>query len=462
VAGDQAETIRSYLGQAGGWIGKLTAVRRDGSRFVVMLSASTIELEGQETACVVGSFVDMTYRERLNAMLWERIDRLQALREIDRGILAERSIREIGEAALRHVRRVVPCPTASVVLFDLERNRAQMLAAVPAEEYSRFEPEARFPLTGWEEVLEALQRDGIYMIENVRRLPLPAPTLEMIGLRSPRTYGVVPLRCEGRLLGSLNLALKEAGDLTGQHQSVAREVADSLAVAIRHAQLDASIARHREQLRALTVRLAELDEARRRALASDLHDRIGQRLTALGINLNVIKAGLDVEQAPQLCSRLDDSLGLLSETTDRVRLVMADLRPPMLDDYGLLPTLRWCGEQLAARTDIHVVVEGSEPDPRFPSPIEDTLVRIAQEALTNVAKHAKASQVTIALSHEGDRIRLAISDDGGGFDPNRINGASSRHWGLLTMTERAEGLGGHCRVESEPGEGTRVVVEVTR
>lgn len=462
VAGDQAETIRSYLDQAGGWIGKLTAVRGDGTRFEVMLAASLVRFDGQETACVVGCFVDMTYRDRLKTMLWQQIDRLRALREIDRGILAATSLREIGEAALRHVRQAVPCRTASVVLFDLENHRARMLAAIPADEYSPFEPEARFPLTGWEGVLEALQRDEIYPIEDVLGVPLPAPTLEMIRQRKPHTYAVVPLRCEGRLLGSLNLGLEESQDLTSQHESIAWEVADSLAVAIRHAQLDASIIRHREQLRALTVRLAESDETKRRALARDLHDQIGQRLTALGINLNMIRAGLDVEQAPQLCSRLDDSLGLLSETTDRVRRVMADLRPPMLDDYGLLPTLHWCGEQLASRTGIHVVTEGSEPQPRLPSSIEDALVRIAQEALTNVAKHAKASQVAMALSHEGDRIRLTISDNGVGYDPDRISGASSPHWGLVTMTERAEGLGGHCRVESEPGEGTRVVVEVTR
>jgi signal transduction histidine kinase len=349
-----------------------------------------------------------------------------------------------------------------VTLFDLERNWGRIVAAVPAEAFDRSPAEASFPLTGWEEVLEALQRNDIHVIDDILRLPLPTPTREMLESRPPHTFACLPLRSEGELLGSLNLALVDSEALTDPGESVAREVAVSLAVAIRHAQLDASIAHHREQLRMLTSRLAEIDEAKRRALARDLHDRIGQRLTALGINLNIIKAGLDLEPAPQLRSRLDDSLRLLEETTDCVRQVMAELRPPMLDDYGLVPTLRWCGEQLASRTEISVAVEGDEPSPRLPAAIEDALVRITQEALTNVSKHANASQVAIALAQQGNEIRLTIRDDGEGFDPTSVNHDASLHWGLLTMSERADAVGGRCHIESQRGQGTRVVVEVTR
>jgi signal transduction histidine kinase len=140
--------------------------------------------------------------------------------------------------------------------------------------------------------------------------------------------------------------------------------------------------------------------------------------------------------------------------------VIADLRPPMLDDYGLLPTLRWCGQQLGSRTDVEVVVRGEEPAPRLPSSTEDTLVRITQEALTNVAKHAQAGRVTISLAALDDAVRLAIEDDGMGFDKEMIAQRESDHWGLLTMTERAESVGGHCRILSKPGEGTAIIVEV--
>jgi signal transduction histidine kinase len=454
LSGSELDSLRT---QSSRLIGNLTASLLRGSRAVVLEEQEQIRQAYVETI----RRAQREIRER-DATLRQQVDRLRALQQVDRGILAARSPQEIGEAALRHLHQLIPCRRASVTLLDLESHRAQMVAAVPPEAFDPSQAEASFPLVGWEEVLDAMQRDEIYMIDDVLHLPLPTSMREMVQPRVPHTQAVVPLRCEGALLGSLNLALEDSEDLTSQHALIAREVADSLAVAIRHAQLNASIAHHREQLRFLTSRLAEIDEAKRRALARDLHDRIGQRLTALGINLNIVQAGLDAERDPQLCSRLDDSVRLLEETTDCVRQVMAELRPPMLDDFGLVPTLHWCGEQLASRTEIHVAVEGHEPDPRLPSAIEDALVRITQEALTNVSKHAHASQVTICLANQGTGVQLTISDNGAGFDPASISHHASPHWGLLTMSERADAVGGRCQIESQPGEGTRVVVEVTR
>jgi signal transduction histidine kinase len=450
---------------------EMATLRTQSSRLIGSLTASLVRrgraLLLEELKQIRQAHVEILQRAQgeireKDAMLRQQVDRLRALRQIDRAILAARSPREIGKAALNHVRELIPCRRASITLFDLELSRGQMIAGVPWEVFDLSQGEKGFPLTGWEEVLDALQREEVHLVDDILRLPMPTPMREMIESRPPRTHVIVPLRSEGELLGSLNLALENSEVLTDQGASVAQEVADSLAVAIRHAQLDAAITNHRQQLRALTARLAEIDEEERRTLTRALHDHIGQRLTALGINLNVIRAGLDTERAAQLCSRLDDSLRLLEETTDCVRRVMAELRPPMLDDYGLVPTLRWCGEQLASRTEVDVSVQGHEPDPRLPSTIEDALVRITQEALTNVAKHASASQVTVLLAQQGNAIWLTISDNGAGFDPASINDSDYPHWGLLTMSERAEAVGGRCHIESQPGEGTQVVVEVTR
>ena len=453
------DAIRTSIEQAGGWIGKLRAIRPDGQEFTVMLAASAVEPTESMPPFVIGSFVDMTYREQLSAMLWRRVDRLKAIQRVDRGILAARSPEEIAQAALKHIRQLIPCARASVALFEPGDERAEFLAAVPRSAYAD-EMEHGIPLAGFEESLEKLSRDEVHIIEDLRRLPLPTSTHERLEHRRAHAMVSVPLRCEGQFLGALNLAFTSRDRLSDRHISIAREVADSLAVAIRHAQLDQAISRHKERLQDLTARLAEADEAERRRLARDLHDQIGQKLTALGINLNVIKARLGPQGSPELTTRLDDSLDLLKETTDRVRRVIADLRPPMLDDYGLLPTLRWCGEQLALRTEVEVAIHGEEPIQRLPPSMEDTLVRIAQEALTNVAKHAEASRAVIALSETEEGVRLIVSDDGVGFDEEQID--QTAHWGLLTMIERAESVGGCCRIESDPGEGTQVIAEVTR
>ena len=454
------DTISAFVEQAGGWIGKLKATRQDESTFTTMLAASVVEPK-DVAPFVIGSFVDMTYREKLNAMLWNMVDRLKALRQVDSGILAARRPQALADAVLQHIRQLVPCQRASVVLVGAEDEQVEFLAAIPEEAYS-VDLERGIRIATLDEILEQPTQDGVHIIDDVLRLPLPEETRERLERRADRTVAVVPLRCGSHLLGALNLAFTDRSVLTDRHISIAQEVADSLAVAIRHARMDQAIDEHRERLRELTARLAEADEAERRRLARDLHDQIGQKLTALGININVIKARVDEKAAPELTSRLEDSLDLLKQTTDRVRRVIADLRPPMLDDYGLLPTLRWCGEKLEARTDIEVILQGKEPSERLPSSIEDTLVRVTQEALTNVAKHAEASRVTIALAETEEAIRLVISDDGTGFNQERIDQRNSCHWGLLTMTERTEAIGGQCRIESDPGEGTRVIVEVKR
>jgi len=217
------------------------------------------------------------------------------------------------------------------------------------------------------------------------------------------------------------------------------------------------------RLRALTARLAEVAEAERQQLARELHDQVGQNLAALGINLNIVRAQMPEQAAAPLRFRLDDSLSLVGQTAARIRDVMANLRPPMLDDYGLVAALHWYGEQFARRTDIAIAVEGEEPVPRLAAHVENALFPIAQEALTNVAKHAQATHVTVTVEMDSGTLRLVVADDGIGFDPAHLaEPDGGRGWGLLTMTERAEAVGGRCRIESYPGQGVQVIVEVAR
>ncbi|MDH7486386.1 MAG: PAS domain S-box protein [Anaerolineae bacterium] len=231
------------------------------------------------------------------------------------------------------------------------------------------------------------------------------------------------------------------------------------AIALESAQLFLSLTERQAELRALAIRLAEVEEDERRRLARELHDRVGQNLTALGINLNVLGSQLPPETAAQMRARLADCLTLVEETTGHIRDVMAELRPAVLDDYGLLAALHWYGQRFSQRTGIATMVQGQEPAPRLPPAVETALFRIVQEALTNVAKHAQARQVTVTLEPVDGGARLSIADDGVGFDPTVRRRAG---WGLMTMRERAQAVGGHLRVDSAPGKGTRVVVEVPK
>ncbi len=203
--------------------------------------------------------------------------------------------------------------------------------------------------------------------------------------------------------------------------------------------------------------------AERQRLARELHDQVGQNLTALALNLNLIASQASGQAEASLRSRLSDSLALLEETTGRIRDVMADLRPPVLEDYGLVAALRRHGEQFSQRTGTFVSVRGDDPDPRLAPHAESALFRIAQEALTNVAKHAQAKRAEISLCHDDRSVRLEVADDGVGFqDFSLAPGERRQSMGMISMTERADSVGGTCRIESSPGRGTRVIVEVPR
>jgi signal transduction histidine kinase len=212
-----------------------------------------------------------------------------------------------------------------------------------------------------------------------------------------------------------------------------------------------------QQVQSLSRRLVEAQESERQQLARELHDRVGQNLTALALNLDLLKTrGLAAGRA-ELQARLDDSILLVETTSGTIENVMSELRPPMLDDHGLLDALQWYAQQFSMRTDIRVKVHGHAEVPRIGPAVEITLFRIAQEALTNVLKHAQARYVDLRIEQRAHDASMHIADDGQGFDPA---GPVQPGYGLATMRERAQALGGTLTIDSAPHAGTRVHVRM--
>jgi signal transduction histidine kinase len=204
-------------------------------------------------------------------------------------------------------------------------------------------------------------------------------------------------------------------------------------------------------------RLVEVQEAERRDLANELHDLVGQKLTALNISLNIVKMESAGSIDAQANTRLDDSLKLVEETIESMRNVMMELRPAVLDDYGLPAALRWYVEQFVKRTSIPTSVVEHGSSRRLPLAAEEALFRIAQEALANAAKYARAGKITVTLHAAPGVKRLTIADDGCGFDPSACRPPASGHgWGLMIMRERAAAIGAQLVIDSTPGGGTRL------
>ena len=222
---------------------------------------------------------------------------------------------------------------------------------------------------------------------------------------------------------------------------------------------EAPLASRKSRLRELTLHMTRIAEEERKTLARELHDRVGQDLSAINVNLNIIKNTLPSIRNEDLEKRLLDTMDLVQEVTAGIRNVMYDLRLEVLEDHGLVPALRWYGEQFSKRTGLEVEVMGHEDIGGFDPELETTLFRIFQEAMTNVAKHAGARKIRVGAERDGDIFRMSISDDGQGFEEEKIRKVDGPTYGLLGMRERARAIGARIQIKSSLGKGTRVTVE---
>jgi PAS domain S-box-containing protein len=215
------------------------------------------------------------------------------------------------------------------------------------------------------------------------------------------------------------------------------------------------LARSRHALRGLSERLVEAREDERRRIARELHDDLGQRLTALKMGLSSLQAGLTTSaEQGDLAAMLE----LLDETVASVRRIAADLRPLMLDDLGLYAAIEWLARDASRRTGIEVTVRLGEGDPPLDERASIALYRMVQEALTNVARHAHATEAHIEIRHLGDTLLLSVRDNGVGFSESVLHKEGS--FGLMGIHERAIMLGGQMQIENPPGGGGRLSVRL--
>jgi signal transduction histidine kinase len=215
------------------------------------------------------------------------------------------------------------------------------------------------------------------------------------------------------------------------------------------------IARARVELKELSARLVETQENERRAISRELHDEVGQALSALLVELGNLSAALSDGRAQELRGHVDVIKKLAEESVNVVRNMALLLRPSMLDDLGLVPALQWQAREVSKRTGMRVDVAAEHVSDDLPEEHKTCVYRLVQEALHNCSKHASARVVRVTVEEERSRIRLTIQDDGQGFQPD-----SERGMGLLGMQERVTHLGGTIQVDSARGQGTLLSVEL--
>jgi PAS domain S-box-containing protein len=444
---EQAEiTLRSLLGVPlifkGALIGVLATINKVGSGYsredlqimVAISNAAAIAIENA----------------RLYATEQRRRRQLEAVRAVSAEITRELDLSKVLQLITRHTEALIGSSSGTVWLWD---EAEQVLS--PQTWLSRGEWIRGRRLCLGEGVagIVAQRREGL-IVNEYQRWPQALPFV----LERGRITAVMaePLLYHEQLLGVL------AVDNEGTDRAFTAEDGDLLAlfashaaIAIQNAQLFEQVQAARERLENLSRRLVEVQEAERRHIARELHDEIGQALTGLKLILGM-GASLAADSAE---GHHDDAQALIGDLLTRVREMSLDLRPTMLDDLGLLPTMLWHFERYTARTHVQVVfkhigVKGR----RFPSTVETAVYRIVQEALTNVARHSGVREVAVRLWANEGSVGAQVEDRGRGFQPGAAFSAHATG-GLSGMRERAELLGGCLAVESTPGAGTLVAVE---
>lgn len=392
------------------------------------LILSLVHDASQQPWYFIAVLQDITVAVETETTLQQYAHRLRGLHAMDRAILTNFKSQDIAQSALVLLGQIVGCPQGRVTLFEPKAAQGRVIATMGSPSVEAPEPADPRPEQG------------------------AAPTVEGSSM-------TVPLVSNGKPRGEIVLISPNEGHFTDDHREVAHQVADHLAIALQNAQLFEQVKRDRARLQSLSRQLLEAQETERRFLAHELHDEIGQALTAVNLNLHHLDRLI---ANPQFDAPLQDCLAIVDGALQQVRDLSLDLRPSMLDDLGLIPALRWYINRHAERSGLQESLVCRTMPPGLPDSTQTACFRIVQEALTNVARHAQATAVTVTLEQVDHTLHLTVEDDGLGFDMATADRAKTEgtSLGLLGMEERSRLIGGHLAIASSPGEGTCIHLQL--
>lgn len=271
-----------------------------------------------------------------------------------------------------------------------------------------------------------------------------------------RAVLVIPIRSGGRILGTLRLEDARTRAFEEDEIRLCTTLADQIGHAIRRARVLEALNRKQAELRAVSESLERRIEEDRRRIARELHDELAQSMTAARINLALLRT-LTRGGAADVRRAIRETEAVVLRTIAETRRIAMDLRPSILDELGLVAALRWYADTFSRRTGVGVEIRANGNGGPADKDAKTLLFRFFQEALTNVARHARAGRVRIGLSGTNGTIRAVVADDGIGFRPG---GTHHQGLGLIGMRERLERAGGSLRLRSRPGRGTRLLAEL--
>jgi PAS domain S-box-containing protein len=428
----------------------LRIVRPNGTIRWGRLRATWIRGDSGEVFRVCGITTDVTDRReaeneraRLLAVAEKALQRLHAIESITDTALGRVAFDELLSELLSRLRTVLQTDEAGVVLLNEQRTAFVVRASdgTIMSKFARMAVPLDSPIAG-----RVLKEGRAVIVDDVASANAPQwhEVMKEAGVSMISAMGA-PMMVEGTLTGVVVVVSEKSRKFTEDDLDLLRVVADRVAPVIERNRLMEIVRAGRERLELLSRRLLTVQEEQRRRVAIELHDELGQILTAVKI---------DLQSTP---AKLADAVENVDRAMKTVRDLALELRPAMLDDLGLAAALRWYADRFAQQTGVtmHIAIE-EVCDLTFER--ATSCFRVAQEALTNIARHAAAKNVWLDLHRAPSALELSIRDDGMGFDVDaaRERAAHGASLGIVGMQERASLAGGTIEIRSTPGKGTEI------
>lgn len=401
-----------------------------------------------------GSIQDISARRRAEEEVLARTRQLEAAYHTAQEITQELDLRVVLELICLRAAKIVGADGGGVFLWDEDRS-----VLVPHTGFEQGAGRAREFVNPGEGLVGrvAERRQGRAVDDYAEWADAPRSPLRRMGIGA---CWAEPLLYRDRLIGVIVVWTRTVGpQFSRQDPKPLKIFAAQAAIAIENARLYEAVKAHLDEMRALSSRMMAIREEEATRIARDLHDEVGQSLTSILLGVQALQSAAEPDD---LRRQTNEFRALTARSLDEIRRVIRSLRPPALDEVGLVAALRRHLSEYSAATGLRIdVCAAGLEGARLPADASITLFRIAQEAVTNVAKHARAQCASVTLTQREGCLVLLVEDDGCGFDVADTRSSRRKdHLGLVGMEERAALLGGSVRIESAAGKGTTVVAEI--
>lgn len=444
AAQKMAETVRQGRGEA-----EISLVDKQGNLHPFYFTGFLVRLADKEV--VIANGMDISERKLSEQKLQRKYDQLQLIAQLSDAVSKANELEDIYRLALGGLLNTIQADRASVLQFD-EEGIMQFKAAHGLSDGYRQKAAGHSP---WKQ--DAINPVPIF-VSDVANEPSLSNLLPVIREEGITALGFIPLVYMNQLLGKFMVYFNKAHEFTEEESQLLQTIAREVAFAIGEKRNEIALRKSEQQYRELSAHLQDIREEERSAIAREIHDELGQQLTVLKIDFSWLESRLNLGDNKVLTDKFADISSLLDRAVKTVRRMSTSLRPSMLDDLGLVATIDWYLADFGRRVNLKTEFYHDNDEYIMPDKMRTAFFRIFQESITNVIRHSDATTVIVELNRVGDQFSLKVIDNGKGFDTSSVSG--KRTLGLLGMRERSLLIGGQCRIESSPGRGTTVSVEV--